>query len=89
MHADCNITAAVQLIGSFQKHLLCLWLPMGVLDVPVAFFGATLCSLGSHWGDFGVAFPPLGELWCRLGCPWLSWAVLGVLAAAFQKLFED
>ncbi len=27
---------------------------MGVFGVPVASFGATLSSLGSLWGDFGV-----------------------------------
>ena len=54
-------------------YILSLWLPMGVCGVPVASFGATLGSLGSLWGDFGVPCAPLGvtlgSLWPSFGVP--------------------
>ena len=59
-----------------------LWFPIGVFGVPVAGFGATLGSLGSLWGDFGISFALLGTL----GFLEVSLAPSGLpCVAAFRK----
>ena len=51
-------------------------------------FGATLGSLVSLWGDFGISFALLGVTlgWDAFGS---LWAAFGYLVPPFQKMVEN